>query len=165
MTVHEYAPPRERDSRGPLADGTAPERLSREECLDLLASLPIGRLIYTRKALPAVQPVNFAVSDGEVIIRAGAGRKVAAAARGDVVAFEADALDISTRSGWSVTVIGRSRQATEPAEISRLRMLPLVSWAPGGTQEHFICIGIEIVSGQRFCPARDGPDRLDAELS
>jgi hypothetical protein len=162
MTVHEYAPPRERDSRGLLVDGMAPERLSREECLDLLASLPIGRLIYTRQALPAVQPVNFAVSDGEVIIRAGAGGKVAAAARGDVVAFEADALDISTRSGWSVTVIGRSRRASEPAEISRLRMLPLVSWAPGA-QEHFICIGIEIVSGRRFRPARDWPDGLGAE--
>lgn len=154
MAVDDGTRQRERASRDLLVDGAAPESLSRAECLDLLASLPIGRLVYTRRALPAVQPVNFVLSDGEIIIRAGRGGKVAAAARGDIVAFETDALDPSTRSGWSVTVIGRSRQASEPAEISRLRALPLVSWAPG-TQEHFICVGIEIVSGRRFRPSRD----------
>lgn len=159
MTIHEDVPQRERDGRGLLVNGAAPERLTRAECLDLLASLPIGRLVYTRQALPAIQPVNFALSNGEIIIRAGTGGTVIAAARGDIVAFEADALDTSTRSGWSVTVIGRSRRASEPVEISRLRKLPLVSWAPDA-QEYFICIGIEIVSGRRFRPSRDGPGSL-----
>ncbi len=156
MTVEDAGRQRDRDGWGQLTDIAALERLSREECLDLLASLPIGRLIYTRRALPAVQPVNFALSDGEIVICASAGGKVAAAARGDVVAFEADALDSSSRSGWSVTVIGRSRQASDPAEISRLRRLPLVSWAPGAA-DHFICIGLEIVNGRRFRPSDSRP--------
>jgi hypothetical protein len=155
MAIQDGGQQADRGSWGLSADTAALERLSRQECLDLLASLPIGRLIYTRRALPAVQPVNFAVSDGEIVIRASAGGKVAAAARGDVVAFEADALDTLTRSGWSVTVIGRSRQASDPAEISRLRALPLVSWAPSAA-DHFICIGLQIVSGRRFRPSGDG---------
>jgi uncharacterized protein len=156
MTVEHAGRQLDRDAWGRPADTAALERLSREECLDLLASLPIGRLIYTRQALPAVQPVNFALSEGEIVICASAGRKVASAARGDVVAFEADALDASSRSGWSVTVIGRSRQASDPAEISRLRRLPLVSWAPSAA-DHFICIGLEIVNGRRFRPSDSRP--------
>lgn len=34
------------------------EELSRAHCLRLLATVPIGRLSYTRRALPAVEPVN-----------------------------------------------------------------------------------------------------------
>ena len=33
--------------------------------------------------------------------------KLAAAAHGTVVAFEADALDLDHQAGWSVTAIGR----------------------------------------------------------
>jgi hypothetical protein len=32
------------------SDGSALQRLSRDECLTLLASVPVGRIIYTRRA-------------------------------------------------------------------------------------------------------------------
>ena len=35
------------------SDGSALQQLSREECLMLMASVPVGRIIYTRRALPA----------------------------------------------------------------------------------------------------------------
>jgi uncharacterized protein len=151
MTVEESARQRDQDRWGASADGAALEHLSRQECLDLLASLSIGRLVYTRQALPAVEPVSFGLSNGEIIILGGAGGQLAAATRGDVVAFEADALDAAAGSGWSVTVIGRSRQARGHAEIGRLRRLRLISWTPG-EREHFICIGMEIVKGRRLRP-------------
>jgi hypothetical protein len=151
MTVEVCARKRDRDGLGAPVNGTGMEDLSRAECLDLLGSVPFGRLVYTRHALPAVEPVNFALTNDEIVIRAGAGGKLAAAARGDVVAFEADDLDTVTRSGWSVTVIGRSRQASDPGEISRLHSLPLVSWALG-EKDHFICIGIDIMNGRRLRP-------------
>jgi hypothetical protein len=156
MITDDATRPRDRDRWGAAADGRALEDLSRQECLDLLASLPIGRLVYTRQALPAVEPVNFALSDGEIVIRAGDGGQLAAAARGDVVAFEADAPDTTASPGWSVTVIGRSRQAGAAEEISRLGQLGLVSWTPG-EHDHFICIGIEIVTGQLLRPSRGQP--------
>jgi uncharacterized protein len=152
MTVEDAARQHDRDRWGAQADGRALEQLSRLECLDLLAGMPIGRLIYTRQALPAVEPVNFAVSNGDIVIATRRAGPLAAAARGDVVAFEADDLDSAAGSGWSVTVIGRSRQASGPGESSRLRGLQLLTWMPH-EEDQFICIGIEIVNGQLLHPA------------
>ena len=75
------------------SDGSALQQLSREECLMLMASVPVGRIIYTRRALPAVELVNFALDYGDIVIRTDRNGKLAAAARGAVVAFEADQLD------------------------------------------------------------------------
>ena len=75
-------------------DGSVLEHLSRDECLRLMGSVPVGRIVYTRQALPAVELVNFALDDGDIIIRTDAGGKLAAATRGAVVAFEADSVDV-----------------------------------------------------------------------
>ena len=41
------------------SDGSASKQLSKDECLQLMASVPVGRVIYTQRALPAVDLVNF----------------------------------------------------------------------------------------------------------
>lgn len=47
--------------------------LERQECLRLLAKAPVGRIVHTRHALPAVLPVNFCVdADGAVVLRTSA---------------------------------------------------------------------------------------------
>jgi uncharacterized protein len=81
------------------------------------------------------------------VIGTDRGSKLAAAARGAVVAFEADQLDLATQSGWSVTAIGPSREVTDPAEIGRLREIGLGSWAPGA-REHFIRITPQLLNGR-----------------
>ena len=48
------------------SDGSALQRLSRDECLTLMASVPVGRIVYTRRALPAVELVNFALDHGDI---------------------------------------------------------------------------------------------------
>ena len=103
------------------SDGSALQQLSRDECLMLMASVPVGRIIYTRRALPAVELVNFALDQGDIVIRTDRSGKLAAATRGAVVAFEADQLDLAGQSGWSVTAIGPSREVTDPGEMARLR--------------------------------------------
>jgi len=130
-------------------DGPVLEELSRAECLRLLATASIGRISYTRQALPAVEPVNFGLQDGAIVIRTDAGGKLAAATRLAVVAFEADDLDPVLRSGWSVTVIGRCEEVTEAGDVAGLDQLGLESWAPG-TRNHFIRIVPGIVTGQRL---------------
>ncbi|MFD9669313.1 pyridoxamine 5'-phosphate oxidase family protein [Rhodococcus sp. NPDC059968] len=45
--------------------GRAPHR---RECLGLLRSVPVGRLVYTEDALPAVRPVPFAAPGGQFVI-------------------------------------------------------------------------------------------------
>lgn len=137
------------------SDGTALQQLTRDECLQLMASAPVGRIIYTRQALPAVELVNFAVFHGDIIIRTDYGGKLAAATREAVVAFEADSLDAERHTGWSVTVIGQSQEVTDRDEIGRLAQIGLNSWAPGNRQ-HFIRISPGILNGYRL--SARGPD-------
>ena len=118
-------------------NGPVLEQLSRGECLRLMGLVPVGRIVYTRQALPAVELVNFALDGGGIVIRTDAGGKLAAATRGAVVAFEADSVDVAGHGGWSVTVIGHATAVTDRAEVARLERLPLTSWAPGN-RDHFI---------------------------
>jgi nitroimidazol reductase NimA-like FMN-containing flavoprotein (pyridoxamine 5'-phosphate oxidase superfamily) len=130
-------------------NGTALEQLTREECLRLVGQVPLGRIVYTRQALPAVELVNFALADGDIVIRTDASGKLAAATRGAVVAFEVDSFDTATQAGWSVTVVGYSRAVVDGAEIRRLEQLDLVPWVPG-KRDHFIRIAPTIVTGRRL---------------
>ena len=131
------------------SDGSALEQLSRDDCLRLMASVSVGRIIYTRQALPAVELVNFVLDCGDIVIRTDGGGKLAAATEHSVVGFEADRLDADQQAGWSVTVIGQSREVTDPAELGQLQKIGLTSWAPGA-REHFIRISPEILNGRRL---------------
>ncbi len=129
------------------SDGTFVYHLSRQECLRRLESVPVGRIVYTRQALPAVELVNFVIDGGDIIIRTDTGSKLAAATQGTVVAFEADSINPDHDAGWSVTAIGRSREVIDPEDIGHLNKIGLRAWAPG-TRDHFIRISPEIVTGQ-----------------
>jgi len=129
--------------------GASLDGLSRAECLTLLATAQLGRVVYTEHALPAIRLVNFALDGDTVVFRTGPGGKLAATVGNSVVAFEVDNVDVETHAGWTVTVIGHSREVTEHAELRRLRMLPMQAWAPGPL-DHLVCIMIELVSGRRL---------------
>jgi hypothetical protein len=124
------------------------ERLSPRECMRLMATVPIGRLVYSRQALPAVEMVNFVLDRGEIAVKTGTGDKLAAAAGGAVVAFEADRVDLDGHEGWSVTVVGPCRVVTDDRDIQRLKGTGLRSWAPGN-RHYFIVITPVIVNGRR----------------
>ncbi|HET9082252.1 MAG TPA: pyridoxamine 5'-phosphate oxidase family protein [Trebonia sp.] len=131
------------------SNGSVLEHLSPGECMRLLRSVPLGRIVYTRQAMPAVEVVNFALAgDGDIVIRAEGGGKLATAVSGAVVAFEADNADVVAHTGWSVTVVGYARVAVDLEEISRLERLALTPWAPGN-HDHFLLISPAIVSGRR----------------
>jgi nitroimidazol reductase NimA-like FMN-containing flavoprotein (pyridoxamine 5'-phosphate oxidase superfamily) len=129
-------------------NGTTLEHLSPDQCLRLLGQVPLGRIVYTRQALPAVELVNFALVGGDIIIRTDSGGKLAAATRGSVVAFEADHVDTTAHAGWSVTIVGYSRAVADAEEIHRLEQVDLAPWAPG-KRDHFIRISPSIVTGRR----------------
>jgi nitroimidazol reductase NimA-like FMN-containing flavoprotein (pyridoxamine 5'-phosphate oxidase superfamily) len=132
-------------------DGFGIEVLDRDECIRLLASVPLGRVVFTDRALPAIQPVNFTLDGPDVILRIATGSKLAAAVRSTVVAFEADAFDPELHTGWSVTLVGHARLVNSPQEIDRLSQLPLQQWTPGPS-DRFVRIRGH-VSGRRIQPA------------
>ena len=131
------------------SDGLTLKQLTRDECLRLMASVSVGRIIYTRQALPAVELVNFAIDNSDIIIRTDHSGKLAAAIREAVVAFEADSLDTDRHVGWSVTAIGQSQEVTDPDETDWLDQIGLRSWAPGD-RHHFIRIRPGILNGRRL---------------
>ena len=130
-------------------DVPALEQLTRYEALRFLATARIGRIIFTRRALPAVELVHFALDNGDIVIRADPGDTFAADIRDAVVAFEADSLDVAHQAGWSVAIIGRSRVVTDPGEIDRLQTIGLRSWGVG-EPAHFIRISPELLNGRRL---------------
>ncbi|MGV9452477.1 pyridoxamine 5'-phosphate oxidase family protein [Streptomyces sp. NPDC003635] len=128
--------------------------LHRRECLRLLAKVPVGRIVHTRHALPAVLPVNFRLlDDGAVLLRTAADSELAKAIDGAVVAFEADEVDVATRSGWSVVVTGPASVITDPRETARLDRAGPRSWVPSPT-EVFVRIEPELVTGRELVGGR-----------
>lgn len=130
-----------------------PERqldaLDEEECRRLLGTAVIGRIAFTEQALPAVQPVHFALIGDDIYIPTRAGSKVAVASGNAVVAFEADSFDAQGRTGWNVTAVGRSRLVTDPAEAAELDALGLTPWAPAD-QPCYVAIRTSRWQGRRI---------------
>lgn len=131
--------------------------LDRQECLRLLAMAPVGRIVYTRQALPAVLPVNFTLAAGPwgaaVLIRTSAASELARAVDGAVVAFETDEADADVHSGWSVVVTGRARLVTDPEERARLERTGPRSWVPS-PDDVLIRIEAELITGRELVGGR-----------
>jgi uncharacterized protein len=128
---------------------TGLEALEREECLALMKTVPVGRIVFTEGALPAIQPVNFVLDGDAVVIRIGIGSKLALAAKSAVVAFECDNFDEAGMTGWSVVMIGRAEAVGAEDEKRRLAGLRLTPWALGN-RAHYVRIAPEIVRGRRI---------------
>ncbi|GAA2473972.1 pyridoxamine 5'-phosphate oxidase family protein [Streptomyces longisporus] len=128
--------------------------LERQECLRLLAKVPVGRIVHTRQALPAVLPVNFSLdSDGAVLLCTSAASELARAVDGTVVAFEVDEVDAVAHSGWSVVVTGAATVVRDPDEHERLTRTGPRSWAPS-PEEVFVRIEPELITGRELVGGR-----------
>jgi nitroimidazol reductase NimA-like FMN-containing flavoprotein (pyridoxamine 5'-phosphate oxidase superfamily) len=141
--------------------------LTAGECWELLASVPIGRVVFTHRAMPAIRPVNHLVEGRTIIIRthlgaaiasraavqaSTAGTSAAAGARneepGSVVCYEADQIDPARHTGWSVIVTGLARLVTDPGAIARYADT-LEPWMAGDMNQ-IVAIEPRFVSGIRL---------------
>jgi uncharacterized protein len=77
------------------------------------------------------------------------GTKLDAAADLAPVAFEVDAADEATRTGWSVVVRGTLSEVIEPDDLERLRTLPLYPWAPG-PKARYLRVRPASITGRRI---------------
>ncbi|MFH7598962.1 pyridoxamine 5'-phosphate oxidase family protein [Streptomyces racemochromogenes] len=142
---------------GPPAAGPVrrAEGMQAAEALALLDTVDVGRVVFTRDALPAVRPVNHVVDGGEIVIRVQDDSTLAALlgvhpGTGVVVAYEADSIDPDGHLGWSVTATGYATAVTEPDEIARYARL-LRPWV-AGTASGAIRIRPDLVTGYRLGP-------------
>lgn len=123
------------------------EVLDTDECVGLLASRSVGRLGVSVRALPTILPVSYAVVDGRVLVRTGAGSRLDAAARDAVVAFEVDDIDEGQGTGWSVVVTGMATEQDEPVLDDQV-CARLDRWVPG-RDGRLVAIPLDRVSGRR----------------
>ena len=132
-------------------------QLSRPECLQLLTDNKFGRLaVNTAKHAPVIRPVNYVFDESSqsVVVRTGLGSKFHHVLQSAQAAFEIDAVDQETRTGWSVVVVGVSEDVTNPVEIRRLEELDVDPWAPGH-KGYWVRIRAYSVSGRRIVPVAD----------
>jgi len=137
-----------------MTAGTPPRvrmvELGRDEALKLLAEAPLGRVVFSHQALPAIRPVNHLVeANGDIVIRTHTGAALLGrAARSEVLAYEADDLDPATRTGWSVVVTGAASPVSDPVELGRYQAT-LTPWVDTEMQ-HVVRIRADIVTGYRL---------------
>ncbi|HKE69011.1 MAG TPA: pyridoxamine 5'-phosphate oxidase family protein [Nocardioidaceae bacterium] len=96
--------------------------LPREEALRRLASVPIGRIVFTIGGLPTIRPVVHVLDDDDVVVRTQL-EATTYATNGAVVAYEADVIDLETRTGWSTSIAGVASVVEDPAELERFEDL------------------------------------------
>ena len=138
-------------ARPATAAGSGLIDIDRAGCLRLLASAPIGRVIYTDAAMPAAHPVNYLLDGEEIVFRTGHGAKLAAATRGAVVGFQADEIDVDRRSGWSVLGVGEAYEILDPARLADLGARLPAPWAPD-RDGHCISIPLQRLTGRWLRP-------------
>jgi len=105
--------------------------LSSDRCWELLSQKTVGRLAVSITNHPDIFPVNYRVDDGKIVIRTAEGQKLAAAVLGTSVAFEVDALDDATRTGWSIVVKGTAEEPKRLEDYLSAEDLGIEPWAQG----------------------------------
>jgi nitroimidazol reductase NimA-like FMN-containing flavoprotein (pyridoxamine 5'-phosphate oxidase superfamily) len=125
------------------------ERLPREECVRLLQKGLIGRVVYTYDAMPAAQPVNYAVDGDEIVFRTGGGDKLKAAVNNAVVGFEVDEFDSAARTGWSVLVVGQAYHILNPERLASLDSRIPAPWASGHAM-YTVAVPLTKLTGRRL---------------
>ena len=125
--------------------------LTAAESWQLLASMSLGRIVFTQHAMPAIRPVNHLVDDQAIVVRSHLGAAIVAHAAADdgvVVCYEADELDPARHTGWSVIATGMARLVRDPDAITRYQQL-LEPWV-AGQMDYVIAIRPQIITGIRL---------------
>lgn len=131
-------------------DRSGLEVLDLEECLELLAAVPIGRVAMIDAGEIAVLPVNHVVDGGTVCFRSAPGAKLDAGIMQHVITFEADDYDESTQTGWSVVVKGRADLVTDDATLERLHASGIRPWSNPTFRTNWITLQPTSITGRRI---------------
>ena len=126
------------------------EHLSSQECWELLASTPVGRIGVLVDSAPEIYPVNHAVDGQTIVFRTDRGQKLRGLDRSPAVCFEVDGFDAAASTGWSVLVKGRAREVVTAEEERELLLgIDLRYWS-AGPKPRLIRIEPTEVTGRRI---------------
>jgi hypothetical protein len=128
--------------------GRHPElrELSEEQCAAHLQAGGVGRVVFVAPRGPVAHPVNFAVSEGDVLVSTTVAQAQLLEDQ-PRLSFEIDRVDEPMGEGWSVLVTGRARRVDDPDEVVALAALGLVPWA-GGPRHALVRLHPEEITGR-----------------
>lgn len=133
------------------------EILDEDTCLRLLAGVPVGRVAFDVQDRVVILPVAHVIDGRDVVFRTGPGSKLGAAAARNPVAFEADAIEPATRSGWSVIVQGRADLVTDGQERERFLGGELNPWPDAVGRGEVVRVQTQRLTGRRL-PGDGAPE-------
>lgn len=120
--------------------------LAHEECYDLLAAEPVGRVAYCTNEGPVVLPVNYTLDGEDIIFRTSPHTELGRRMISGEAAFQIDDIDAYHQSGWSVLVRGRCEYDDSDRFFPQDQPTP---WAEGS---RFLVVRIRphLVTGRRL---------------
>jgi nitroimidazol reductase NimA-like FMN-containing flavoprotein (pyridoxamine 5'-phosphate oxidase superfamily) len=121
--------------------------LSAAECMTLLGTSGLGRLISNVREVIDVFPLNYAVVEGEIILRTAEGSKLVELTIHPEVLFEVD--EVGPVSAWSVVVRGRARVLDSAADLARAEAAAIEVLTPV-PRSVFVSIDPSSLSGRWF---------------
>lgn len=125
------------------------ECMSQDDCVTFLTSTTtVGRLAFQSEKGQQLLPVNFVFRHGRVYFKTSPDSVLAElAAGGPEVAFEIDYPSSLTQHGWSVLVVGKTREV-DAADVDLSPRAPR-PWAPGA-REILIELTPSRITGRRI---------------
>jgi len=119
------------------------------ECALRLAESTLGRLGVIVSGRPEVFPVNYVIdaASGCVAFPTQPGTKLASALDWPWVGFEIDGVEHD--EGWSVMIVGRAEEISDPHVVERLRSYQRVGWRKSDSDRWLRVVPTK-VSGRRI---------------
>lgn len=138
------------DDTTPVPGEAILEELSESECLELLSTASVGRVVVVHDGQPLAFPVNYILDQRTVAFRTDPGTKLDASTL-QRIAFEIDGTDPGARQGWSVLVQGVGQEITGAVDkwSQRVSAGQLEPWA-AGEKRHWVAIAMPTFSGRRI---------------
>lgn len=131
------------------------EHLDEPECMELLSTAKIGRLVYNSRYGPVAVPSEYKIHEGSIVFRTYRTTFTEEDLRTGIayaeykVVVEVDQTDPEARAGWVVLVRGAAHHIDTEPERAAIADLGLESWVEG-EPEHFIRVNPTQISGQRL---------------
>ncbi|MGX5716714.1 pyridoxamine 5'-phosphate oxidase family protein [Arthrobacter sp. MAHUQ-56] len=125
------------------------EKLSFDDCWELLDGDTVGRLAIVVDGHPEIFPVNYVVHLRSIVFRTAPGTKLWGAKMERPAALEIDGYDPATELAWSVVVRGETEILEDQADRDAVDNLGLEPWQPG-EKAHYIRLNAKAMTGRRF---------------
>lgn len=127
------------------------EELSVEDCLTLLKSCHVGRIVFVDDHGPGALPVNYGVAADEILVRVEEDSSLRKLIQ-NPIGFEVDQTDPQQSEAWSILVRGSGREVPLADVADLLKQmhenLPR-PWAEG-IHNHWLAVKIVSVTGRRL---------------